>query len=271
MLILGLDTAGSALAVGLVKDEEILVDIQVRVGQVHSRLLVQLATDALSHAGRHAADLDLVAVTAGPGSYTGLRLGAMAAKVFAWWAGAPVAGVDALAVLAARVLESGPPGAGTQTGIRTRPRFAAPMLYARRGEVYGRLFRLSTEGEVEPAAAQCAGAPGQVAAELIAAAGGAPVLVLGEGARMYSAEVAAVLPPGAGWAGPEWDGPLGSQVAALGRRRAARSETTAAAAFVPEYAGPPVAAPLPHGSWAGDHGRRAGDHGGQAGDGGAGS
>ena len=92
----------------------------------HSERLMPLIDAAVRMAGMTPADLDGVAVVAGPGGFTGVRTGLAVAKSIAQVLGIPVCGVDTLEVLAAGCAFSG---------------LVAPLLDARRGDVFAALYR----------------------------------------------------------------------------------------------------------------------------------
>ncbi|MBI2873949.1 MAG: tRNA (adenosine(37)-N6)-threonylcarbamoyltransferase complex dimerization subunit type 1 TsaB [Firmicutes bacterium] len=93
MLILGLDTSTSAVSAGLVRDGRIISEVFLDRGLKHNQRLLPLVERVLAEAGSCPADLDAVAVTTGPGSYTGLRIGVMTAKALAYGLGIPVVGL----------------------------------------------------------------------------------------------------------------------------------------------------------------------------------
>src|SRR6478752_5139462 len=113
MLTLAFDTATDVATSALVRDEEVL-------GERSSRAVTVLADadELLSEAGHVPADLDLLVVGVGPGSFTGVRIGLAAARGLGLALDLPVAGVSTLDALAA-----GAPG-------------AVPVIDARRGEVF---------------------------------------------------------------------------------------------------------------------------------------
>lgn len=228
MTVLGIDASASGLALGILHGGRPLAEVRLLRPQVHSRVMLPLVRELLARAGVSPRDLELVAVAAGPGSYTGLRLAATAAKVLAWAAGAPVVGVDGLAVLAAGVAAAHAPGTGDPP--------VAALLPARRGELYGRLYRASWPPEARTPLLE--GPVAHVVAELVRAAGEAAVFV-GEGALQAADEVAAAggqLPRD-----PALHLPQGLLVARLGLLAAGRGEAGDPRRFVPRYAGPPPA------------------------------
>jgi tRNA threonylcarbamoyl adenosine modification protein YeaZ len=93
MRILALDAALARCAAAIVVDREVLAACQTAATQGHAALLPLMAKDVLAEAGMTAASLDLVAVTVGPGSFTGIRAGLALAYGIAVAAGVPVVGV----------------------------------------------------------------------------------------------------------------------------------------------------------------------------------
>ncbi len=88
----------------LISDAGVLFEENVTEGMVHGRALVPLMQSALASRGLKPAELGALAVSLGPGSWTGLRIGIAAAKAFAWAAGVPLVGVPSFEALA---LEAG--------------------------------------------------------------------------------------------------------------------------------------------------------------------
>ncbi|MCC7343489.1 MAG: tRNA (adenosine(37)-N6)-threonylcarbamoyltransferase complex dimerization subunit type 1 TsaB [Deltaproteobacteria bacterium] len=122
MRILALDTSGLSQSVALLEDERCLRENFEARPPSHSETLIASIQNALDALGWRLADLDLLAVSAGPGSFTGLRIGISTIKGLARALGKPVVGVSTLLAL-------------------VRPRLAAggtvvACLDARCGEVY---------------------------------------------------------------------------------------------------------------------------------------
>lgn len=130
MLTLGLDTSGAVCAVALLEDDAVLFRAEIAVPRAHGRRLAPLVAQAFEHTGRDLAHLGLVAVAAGPGSFTGLRIGMSTAKGLALSTGADLVGVSTLAALAL----------DAPAGVTV-----AAVLPSRRGEVYIGAFRDGTE------------------------------------------------------------------------------------------------------------------------------
>ena len=126
--ILCIETSASALSVCLAEDGRILADRVCAEPRQQAALTAPLVKEVLDAAGVTVKDCDAVCVSAGPGSYTGLRVGASTAKGLAFGAGIPLLAVGTLDVLVQ--------GAGCPVGTA----FIVPMLDARRMEVYTAVY-----------------------------------------------------------------------------------------------------------------------------------
>ena len=96
MLILAFETSAKAASVALFQDGKLLGESYQNTGLTHSQTLMVMAEDMLKQCGFAAKDVTHVAVAAGPGSFTGVRIGVAAAKGLAWAAGKPCCGVSTL-------------------------------------------------------------------------------------------------------------------------------------------------------------------------------
>lgn len=107
MKILALETSAKAVSVAVVEDGIVLASAYQNIGLTHSVTLMPLMDNMLHNAGLTAADMGLIAVAAGPGSFTGLRIGVSAAKGLAWALELPCCGVSTLEAMAenARMFE----------------------------------------------------------------------------------------------------------------------------------------------------------------------
>lgn len=100
MRILAFETSAKAGSAALLADGQLLGEFYLNSGMTHSRTLLKLAEDLLAACDLRAADIDAVACAAGPGSFTGVRIGVAAAKGFAWGAEKPCVGVSTLEAMA---------------------------------------------------------------------------------------------------------------------------------------------------------------------------
>lgn len=122
MILLAVDTATTTCGVAIFQDQSLLADMVHLAGKTHSRQLSVMIETALAHCGLAARDIDRIAVSRGPGTFTGLRIGISTVKGLAMAINAPVIGVSSLAALAF-------PFSGYGGRV-------IAMVDARRGEVY---------------------------------------------------------------------------------------------------------------------------------------
>ncbi len=156
--LLALESSTAHGGSALLRDGEIVASFLLEEGLRHGRELTASAGALLGEQGLGAGDLWGVAVSAGPGSYTGVRVGVMAAKALAWGAGARLIAVSSLAALA-------------QTAILAGRAREGDVVYtvqdARRDEVYAGLYR-AENGEAVPLRPDAAITPEEAAARLAA-------------------------------------------------------------------------------------------------------
>jgi tRNA threonylcarbamoyladenosine biosynthesis protein TsaB len=102
MKILALETTGASGSVAALLGERIIAERALTAGQRSAQSMAPGIAELLREVGWQARDVQLVAVTVGPGSFTGLRVGVTTAKTFAYATGAAVIGVDAMLAVAAQ-------------------------------------------------------------------------------------------------------------------------------------------------------------------------
>ena len=100
MKILAFESSAKAASTALLSDGCLLAEYMQNSGQTHSRTLMELAKNMLSGCDLTPQDIDAVAVAAGPGSFTGVRIGMACAKGFAWGRQLPLYGVSTLEAMA---------------------------------------------------------------------------------------------------------------------------------------------------------------------------
>ena len=103
MSILAIDTASSVSSVAVASEGKLQAEVTVEAGRTHSETLLSHIEGALSFAGVERSTLTGVAVSIGPGSFTGLRIGLATAKAIAYGLSIPLVGVSTLAALALAV------------------------------------------------------------------------------------------------------------------------------------------------------------------------
>jgi len=127
MKVLGIDTSTSCGSVGLVDDGRLISEYILDIPVTHSERLLGAIGFVLGEARCVIGDLDGWAISLGPGSFTGLRIGVSTVKGLAFATRKPVAGISSLDVLASQ--------------ISPTPYLICPVLDARKEEVYTALYR----------------------------------------------------------------------------------------------------------------------------------
>src|SRR5262245_27895984 len=100
MLTLGIETSGSLGSVAVVESGKPLREQALELGRQHGQALIPAIRDVLSDCGKKTRDCELIAVSVGPGSFTGVRVGVVCAKTLAYAAQCRLAAVDALHAVA---------------------------------------------------------------------------------------------------------------------------------------------------------------------------
>jgi tRNA threonylcarbamoyladenosine biosynthesis protein TsaB len=127
MRILAVDTATTSCSVAIVDQTSLLLEFTLDREETHSKHLMDMIKEALRMSGLNFYDLDGFAVTRGPGSFTGLRIGISTIKGLAAASEKPIVGVSSLEALALQVSYSRD--------------LICPILDARKGEVYFSRYR----------------------------------------------------------------------------------------------------------------------------------
>ena len=186
MKLLAIDTTGPVCGVAILTGEGVRYECAVTNKLTHSVNLLPMIDAAFAATGLAIADMDRIAVTVGPGSFTGVRIGVSTVKGLAHGAGKPCVAVDALAAMAA--------GAGDFDGV------VCPVQDARAGQVYGAAFRV--RGGVPERLTD--DAPMKVE-DFVAAVSalGERLLFLGDGMPVHREKLAALLGDRAVFAAPQ--------------------------------------------------------------------
>ncbi len=145
-LILNIDTSGQSASVCLSKNLDILAFTQTDVQKEQAAFLHPTIKEVLTTAGHVLNEIDAVAFTGGPGSYTGLRVGMAAAKGLCFALNKPLINVSTLLVMCQAALKS-----ITKEGIGSQI-LLCPMIDARRMEVFTGLYTLQLQIVLEPLA-----------------------------------------------------------------------------------------------------------------------
>ena len=217
MLILALETTAKACSAAVHDGQKLLAQSYQHAGLTHSQTLMVMAEDLLKVCGKTAADVTHLAVAAGPGSFTGVRIGVSAAKGFAWGAELPVYGVSTLEAMALEL--------GAFDG------HICCCMDARRNQVYNAIF-LAENGKLTRLCEDRAIALAELKLELEHIDG--TIYLMGDGAALahktLSADIPELILP------PEHRGQQRASGVALAALEAiARGETGDGASLQPNY------------------------------------
>lgn len=168
MIILALDSTAQTGAVALCRDEKLVASFTLNTGNTHSETLLPSVEAVLKLGDLTVDDVDLFAISKGPGSFTGVRIGAATVKGMAFGKDKPCIGVSTLEALA--------------YNLRGFSGIACPVMNARRSQVYNALFRVEN-GKIKRLCPDRAIALADLAEEL-AAYGDTPVYLSGDGYEM---------------------------------------------------------------------------------------
>lgn len=167
MKLLAFESSAKAASTALLCDGCLLAEYTQNSGQTHSRTLMQMARDMLENCGLSARELDAVAVAAGPGSFTGVRIGMACAKGLAWGRELPLYSVSTLEAMA--------------RGVAYAPGLYCACMDARKEQIYNAVFCCS-DGTLTRRTEDRAIAIEALAQELAGQA--EPVYLVGDGAKL---------------------------------------------------------------------------------------
>jgi len=218
MLILALDTATEKGSLALVAGDRVLMEYSLESHNAYLTCLMPGVAAILKHTGKEAADLGAVAVSTGPGNFTGLRIGLATAKTLAWSLGRPLVPVPTLEVLAA------------QCSFHPHP--IGVVMDAKRGEVFWGLFRCPEDWPL------VLEGPLRLPVSELPARLSVPLLLTGPGLEVHREVLAPLLPPEIAWAPPDLRWPRASTLARLGRRRLELGLIANPAQLIPTYLRP---------------------------------
>ena len=139
--VLNIETSTNVCSVAVSQDGACIFEKEDHSGPNHAERLGSFVDEALSFTDNHGIPFDAVAVSCGPGSYTGLRIGVSMAKGICYGRGLKLLGVPTLEILCVPVL--------LHEMVKEEDALLCPMLDARRMEVYAQLFDRSLK-EVRP-------------------------------------------------------------------------------------------------------------------------
>jgi tRNA threonylcarbamoyladenosine biosynthesis protein TsaB len=215
MLVLGLETSTAQSSVCLATERGAVASATLARGQSHAEFLVPAVAFCLERAGLSIRDVNGVAVSLGPGLYTGMRVGIATAQVLAHARGLPVVGLTSLDLVA--------------FSVRHVRRLICSVIDARRGELFWAFYR-SVPGGVQRTSEFRVGPPGKLAGEIESNA--EDVLAVGDGAL---AQRTLLESAGADVASPLFAHPSAPALCELALPRFIREDTQRAEDLRPVY------------------------------------
>lgn len=179
MIILGIDSSGLACTAAFSDENVLLGEYTVDYKKTHSETLLPMIDALLRQIGIEKRAIGAIACAEGPGSFTGLRIGCATAKGIAMALSIPIVPVSTLAGLAMNVCAS--------------DRDIVPIMDARRGQVYGGIYRAAYDESGRPAEPETLFGPAALPmGDLIEKinANGRPVIFLGDGVPVFAEQIA---------------------------------------------------------------------------------
>jgi len=219
MRILALDSSGTVACVALLEDDILKAEYTVNNTLTHSQTLMPMLDETLGRIGWEIGSIELIALAAGPGSFTGLRIGAGTAKGLAHALSIPVVPVPTLEALAFNAC-----------GITD---VIAPMMDARRSQVYTGLYSFNGSGELMTIREGSACAVEEIADAINDL--GQRVVLLGDGADAYKEKLKELLKTESLWLPAGSNRQRAASVGVLGYLKYLRGEAVSARDLVPEY------------------------------------
>jgi len=219
MRVLGIETSTGVEGVAVVEGERLLGEWTLSLPQSHSVRLLPSIDGLLKSLGMRIADVEGVAVSIGPGSFTGLRIGLSTAKGLCLSLGKPLVGVPTLQALALPFSPS--------------PYLLCPLIDARRGELFFSLYQGLGKGLKELL-------PPQVLPpeEVLRRVRGEEVILVGDGALLHKEFFMKELGPKAHFPPPPFHHPRASAVAFLGLSRLREGQEDDLLTLTPLYGRP---------------------------------
>ena len=218
MKLLVLDSSGLVASVALLEDERLIAEYTTGNKLTHSQTLLPMLDEIIRRTTFDMEDVDAIAVAMGPGSFTGLRIGAATAKGLGLALDKPVIPVPTVDGLAYQLF-----------GVSS---LICPMMDARRKQVYTGFYRFHGD-QMEVVKEQCAQSVQDTLEQLKAY--GEPVIFLGDGVPVYRKEIEEAMGADAVFAPAHANRQRAGAVGALAEVYYRKGIWQSAAAFAPEY------------------------------------
>ena len=223
MKILAIESSGPVASAAILEDENIIIEKKGPFKITHSETLMPLIRDCFAESGLEPAGMDLIAVSGGPGSFTGLRIGSATAKGLGFALEKDLIHVPTLDAMAMNCRRTG--------------RIVVPMMDARRGQVYTGIYEFK-DGEIIPILAGCAMDAGELMDMINEKLPSGEVIFLGDGADAFKDLIGERCKAAYAFAEGDDAYQRAASVGLLGYRKALKGETVSAADEAPVYLRP---------------------------------
>ncbi|MGI6019035.1 MAG: tRNA (adenosine(37)-N6)-threonylcarbamoyltransferase complex dimerization subunit type 1 TsaB [Marvinbryantia sp.] len=218
MKVLGIDSSGLVASVAVAEEETLLAEYTVNYKKTHSQTLLPMLDEIAKMTELELSTIDVIAVAAGPGSFTGLRIGSATAKGLGLVLKKPLVSVPTVAALAYNLWGS--------------DALICPLMDARRNQVYTGIYRFE-DGKLITVQEQTAVAVTEIAGQLNML--GEKVIFLGDGVPVYREILKETVKVPFLFAPAHMNRQRAGSVAMLGMELAKEEKTETAAAHQPNY------------------------------------
>lgn len=218
MKVLGIDSSGLVASVAVAEEETLLAEYTVNYKKTHSQTLLPMLDEIAKMTELELSTIDVIAVAAGPGSFTGLRIGSATAKGLGLVLKKPLVSVPTVAALAYNLWGS--------------DALICPLMDARRNQVYTGIYRFE-DGKLIAVQEQTAVAVTEIAGQLNML--GEKVIFLGDGVPVYREILKETVKVPFLFAPAHMNRQRAGSVAMLGMELAKEEKTETAAAHQPNY------------------------------------
>lgn len=228
MKILAIDSSGQTASVAVWEDDLTLAEFSIHAKKTHSQTLLPMLEAVREKIELDMETIDAIAVTSGPGSFTGLRIGSATAKGFGFALNKPIVPVPTLEGLAYNLY-------GTD-------RIVCPLMDARRSQTYTGLYKFTADGangyDMIVIKEQCAVAIEEILGicnEQVSKENGGGIVFLGDGVPVFREEIERLLTVPYSFAPAHMNRQRAAAVAALAAKYYRQGKVRTAAEYTPEY------------------------------------
>ena len=229
MIILGIDTSTNHGSVAIAEDGSLLSESFLPLNSSYSKTLINSLDDLLKKVKIGISDIDGFAVSIGPGSFTGLRIGLSTCKGFNLATGKPIVPVGTLDAIVESFLSAPESLKSTIDNLQSSILFLCPILDAKKGEVYASLYKYE-KGVIKKLEDDMAINPEKLCQKI-----NEPVIFFGEGIKQYGDFIKNKLNGLAYFYDDAQKNSVAASIALLGGKKIERGDIEDSTALKPRY------------------------------------